>query len=73
VLIAHLVPGYFAAVAAQRHAEPGWDGAQRAAIWIVVLAALVAPDADVVYNSLFRGFVNHSTLWQICDPERKPS
>jgi len=32
-------------------------------LWGVALASTVAPDGDVVYNALFRGFFNHSTLW----------
>lgn len=27
------------------------------------LASTVAPDLDVIYNAVFRGFFNHSTLW----------
>ena len=32
-------------------------------LWAVALASTVAPDSDVIYNTLFRGFTNHSTLW----------
>ncbi len=32
-------------------------------LWAVALGSTAAPDLDVIYNTLFRGFVNHSTLW----------
>jgi hypothetical protein len=32
-------------------------------LWAAALGSTVAPDLDVVYNALFRGFVNHSMLW----------
>ncbi|HML24669.1 MAG TPA: metal-dependent hydrolase [Aggregatilinea sp.] len=61
MLAAHLVPGYLAASSVKP--SPGWSIAQRRLLWSVALTSTVAPDADVVYNALFRGFVNHSTLW----------
>ena len=63
MLAAHLVPGYFAAVKSQSHWKPEWDKKQRTVLWIVALGSTIAPDLDVVYNALFRGFFNHSTLW----------
>ena len=63
MLIAHVVPGYFAAVASQRSWDTGWSRGRWLVLWAVALGSTVAPDLDVVYNGLFRGFVNHSTLW----------
>ena len=63
MLAAHLAPGYFAAVKSQSQWKPEWNREQRAVLWIVALGSTIAPDLDVVYNALFRGFFNHSTLW----------
>ncbi len=63
MLIAHLVPGYFVAVKSQPQWEPNWNTEQRALLWTAALASTVIPDLDVLYNALFRGFINHSTLW----------
>ncbi|HDQ73661.1 MAG TPA: metal-dependent hydrolase [Chloroflexi bacterium] len=63
MLAAHLVPGYFAASRSQSHWRPEWSKAQRRWLWTTALASTVAPDLDVIYNALFRGFFNHSTLW----------
>lgn len=63
MLIAHLVPGYFAVVKSQPRWQAEWSRKQRVALWIMALASTVAPDLDVIYNALFRGFFNHSTLW----------
>jgi hypothetical protein len=63
MLIAHIVPGYFAAIESQGHWRPEWSRRRRALLWIVAFGSTVAPDLDVVYNALFRGFINHSTLW----------
>lgn len=63
MLIAHLVPGYFAAVQSQPRWSPNWSKFQIAGLWTAALASTVAPDTDVIYNTFFRGFVNHSTLW----------
>jgi membrane-bound metal-dependent hydrolase YbcI (DUF457 family) len=63
MLAAHLVPGYFAATKSQGNWLPEWNGSQRALLWGAALASTVAPDLDVVYNALFRGFFNHSVLW----------
>lgn len=62
MLAAHLVPGYFAAVKSQSTWKPEWSKL-RAILWVVALGSTVAPDLDVIYNALFRGFFNHSTLW----------
>ncbi len=32
-------------------------------LWAAALCSTFAPDLDVIYNWLFRGFFNHSTLW----------
>ena len=63
MLIAHLVPGYFAAVKSRQSWKPKWNRSQRTLLWAVAFGSTVAPDLDVIYNALFRGFVNHSTLW----------
>jgi hypothetical protein len=63
MLAAHIVPGYFAAAMSQSHWKPEWGRGQRALLWATALASTVVPDLDVVYNALFRGFFNHSTLW----------
>ena len=63
MLAAHLVPGYFAVVATKSRWRPVWTPAQQLVLWGVALASTVLPDADVVYNALFRGFFNHSWLW----------
>jgi membrane-bound metal-dependent hydrolase YbcI (DUF457 family) len=63
MLAAHLVPGYFAAVKLQTRWHPEWSRNRRAVLWGVALFSTVAPDLDVIYNGLFRGFFNHSTLW----------
>jgi hypothetical protein len=63
MLIAHLVPGYFATVRSQPTLKPGWNRQQRIMLWTVAFFSTFAPDLDVIYNALLRGFINHSTLW----------
>jgi hypothetical protein len=63
LLAAHLVPGYFAAVAWRSQWRADWNNRQRGILWISVLTATFAPDLDVIYNLLFRGFFGHTTLW----------
>jgi len=63
VLIAHVVPGYFAAVRSQAQWETSWNIEQRALLWAAALGSTAIPDLDVIYNALFRGFIHHSTLW----------
>lgn len=63
MLAAHLVPGYFAAVGSQSKWPAEWSKNRRIVLWMVALVSTFAPDWDVIYNGLFRGFVNHSTLW----------
>ena len=63
MLVAHLMPGYFVAVKSQPQWKPAWSKQQKAVLWIAALSSTVAPDLDVIYNALFRGFFNHSTLW----------
>ena len=63
MLAAHLVPGYFAAVASQPQWGSEWGGRRRALLWVAALGSTVAPDLDVVHNILFRGFFNHNLLW----------
>ncbi len=63
MLIAHLVPGYFAANYIHNRQSKGWTNLQKIGMWGVALGSTSAPDVDVIYNALFRGFINHSTLW----------
>jgi hypothetical protein len=63
LLAAHLVPGYFAAVASQPQWQAHWNNEQRAILWIAALTATFAPDMDVIYNILFRQFFSHRTIW----------
>ena len=63
LLAAHLVPGYFAAVASQSQWQPVWNKKQLEHTLVAALASTVIPDSDVIYNWLFRGFFHHSTLW----------
>lgn len=63
MLVAHLVPGYFAAAKSQPYWKLEWSRKQQLALWIAAVGSTVIPDLDVIYNALFRGFFNHSTLW----------
>ncbi|MCI0714346.1 MAG: metal-dependent hydrolase [Chloroflexi bacterium] len=63
IFVAHLVPGYFAASLSQPEWDSGWTPLQRKVLWAAALSSTVIPDADVVYNVIFRGFFNHSTLY----------
>ncbi len=63
MLVAHLVPGYFAGVKSALTWSPTWNRRRRVLLWTAALASTIAPDVDVIYNALFRGFMNHSTLW----------
>jgi membrane-bound metal-dependent hydrolase YbcI (DUF457 family) len=63
MLFAHAVPGYFAAALTEPHWRPEWTRAQRLLLWGAALVSVGAPDADVVFNAAFRGFVNHSVVW----------
>lgn len=63
MLIAHVVPGYFAALESRGRWRPEWGKRRRTLLWLVAFGSTIAPDLDVVYNALFRGFINHSILW----------
>jgi hypothetical protein len=63
MLFAHAVPGYFAAALTEPHWRPEWTRAQRLLLWGAALVSVGAPDADVLFNVAFRGFVNHSVGW----------
>lgn len=63
MLIAHLVPGYFAASLSQSRWRPEWGKARRTGLWIAALGATAAPDFDVVLNVASGKNINHSTLW----------
>ena len=62
MLFAHIVPGYLIGIASQPHWDAEWLQSQRKMLWAAALGSTVVQDADVVYNTLFRGFSNHSTL-----------
>jgi len=62
MLIAHLVPGYFNAIRSQRHWDKNWTPTQQRILWSVAFAGTFIPDTDVIFNIVFRGFANHSTL-----------
>jgi hypothetical protein len=63
MLVAHVVPGYFAVVQTKSRWQSDWAIQRRALLWVVALSSTVTPDLDVVYNALFHGTFNHSTLW----------
>jgi hypothetical protein len=63
MLGAHLVPGYFATVKSQSRWSQEWSEPQRILLWAAAIGSTVIPDLDVIYNTLFRGFINHSVLW----------
>lgn len=63
MLFAHAVPGYLIAIASEPHWGTEWTPVQRRVLWATALASTVLPDADVVYNAVFRGFMNHSILY----------
>ncbi len=63
MLVAHLVPGYLAAQSSRAGWRTEWGRAHRSVIWTAALFSTFAPDLDVIYHALFRGFINHSTLW----------
>jgi hypothetical protein len=63
LLLAHLVPGYFASTYSQKTWRDEWSFRQRTLLWFAAFVSTFAPDLDVIYNALFRGFINHSTLW----------
>jgi len=63
MLAAHIVPGYFVVAKSQPGWKLDWNRTRRVILWATALGSTVVPDLDVVYNALFRGFFNHSTLW----------
>jgi hypothetical protein len=63
MLVAHIVPGYFAAHLSKPYLDPSWNRWQHYGLWVVAIGSTVAPDTDVIYNIAWRGFTNHSTLW----------
>ena len=63
MLVAHLVPGYFAAVRSQALRRTEWSHRRRIVLWVAALGSTVASDLDVIYNFVLRGFFGHSTLW----------
>lgn len=63
MLLAHIVPGYFAASFSSSQWASAWNRPQKWDLWCTAIASTVLPDADVVYNIVVRGFANHSVLW----------
>ncbi len=63
MLIAHLVPGFLGASKSRTGWRPQWTRRERTLLWAGALVSTFAPDMDVIYNALFRGFISHSTLW----------
>lgn len=63
MLLAHVVPGYFAIQVAKAHWPPHWKSWQKGLLWAAAIGSTIAPDTDVIYNILWRGFANHSVLW----------
>ncbi len=63
MLIAHLVPGYFLGAKVAGYQSVNWSRWHSFGLWAVALGSTVAPDSDVLYNAVFRGFFNHTWLW----------
>lgn len=63
MLLAHLVPGYFAAEHSRSGWRPQWSRARRVLLWTAALGSTAAPDYDVFINILSRGVYNHAVLW----------
>ena len=63
MLIAHLAPGFVAAIASQKHWDSEWGPRKRTGLWMAALGSTFVPDLDVVYNVLTTGIVNHRTLY----------
>lgn len=63
MLLAHIVPGYFAVQASKAHWLPHWKPWQKGVLWAAAIGSTIAPDSDVIYNILWRSFANHSVLW----------
>jgi hypothetical protein len=54
LLVAHFVPGYFAAAASQPYWNPDWSRGRRAALWAAALGSAVFPDVGYVSGMLWR-------------------
>lgn len=63
MLLAHIVPGYFAGYYSKPYWQSNWNKQQYNALWLTAIGSTIAPDADVIYNIIGRGFANHSLLW----------
>jgi hypothetical protein len=63
MLFAHIVPSYVIVSTSQPSWDTQWSPAQHKMLWAAALVSTIVPDIDVVYNTLFRGFTNHSTLY----------
>lgn len=62
MLIAHLVPGYFNGIISQPKWEQNWTQNQQILLWTFAFTGTFVPDIDVIFNILFHGVFNHSTL-----------
>lgn len=63
MLLAHIVPAYFAVDVLKPKWSREWGRWQRVILWIVAIGSTIAPDSDVIINVLTKGFAGHSTLW----------
>ena len=63
MLFAHVAPGYCTVEISKKNWNPVWGISRRRLLWIAAIGSTIAPDADVIYNALFRGYVNHGTLY----------
>ena len=63
MLIAHLAPGFAAAIASQQYWDSGWGLRKRTGLWVAALGSTFIPDLDVIYNVLVTGIFNHRTLY----------
>lgn len=62
MLLAHIVPGYFVAYYTKSYWQQN-SNQQSCALWLMAIGSTIAPDSDVIYNIIGRGFSNHSLLW----------
>jgi membrane-bound metal-dependent hydrolase YbcI (DUF457 family) len=64
MLIAHVVPAYFALAVSKPKWKPEWPENRRALLVLAAYVSAVWPDADAIYNTLFREmYFRHSILW----------
>jgi len=67
MLMAHVVPAYFALAVSKPEWKPEWTENRRALLVFAAYVSAVWPDADAIYNTLFREmYFRHSILWAHC-------